>query len=47
MITEQQLKTIAPMLRYTELVVALNTLLPKYEINTPLRLAHFISQYAQ
>ena len=47
MITELQLKQIAPKCKDTkELVVALNTLLPKYEINTPIRLAHFISQYA-
>ena len=47
MITEQQLKVVAPKCRdLRELVVALNTILPKYEINTPLRIAYFISQYA-
>lgn len=47
MITELQLKQIAPKCKDTkELVVALNTLLPKYNITTPLRIAHFISQYA-
>lgn len=47
MITEQQLKQIAPNCKIgKELVVVLNQLLPKYNINTPLRLAHFFSQYA-
>lgn len=47
MITEQQLKQIAPNCKIVkELVVVLNQLLPKYNINTPLRLAHFVSQYA-
>jgi predicted chitinase len=45
MITEQQLKQIAPNCKIgKELVVVLNQLLPKYNINTPLRLAHFFSQ---
>ena len=47
MITELQLKQIAPKCKDTkELVVALNTLLPKYNITTPLRIAHFLAQYA-
>lgn len=47
MITEQQLKQVAPKCKdVKELVIALNTLLPKYDITTPLRIAHFISQYA-
>jgi len=47
MITEQQLKQIAPNCKIgKELVVVLNQLLPKYNINTPLRLAHFFSQHA-
>lgn len=47
MITEQQLKQIAPNCKIgKELVVVLNQILPKYNINTPLRLAHFFSQYA-
>ena len=47
MITEQQLKQIAPNCKIgKELVVVLNQLLPKYDITTPLRLAHFFSQYA-
>ena len=47
MITEQQLKQIAPNCKIVkELVVVLNQLIPKYNINTPLRLAHFFSQYA-
>jgi len=46
MITEQQLKQIAPNCKIgKELVVVLNQLLPKYDITTPLRLAHFFSQY--
>jgi putative chitinase len=47
MITELQLKQIAPKCKDTkELVVALNTLLPKYNITTPLRISHFLAQYA-
>jgi putative chitinase len=47
MITELQLKQIAPKCKDTkELVVALNTLLPKYDILTPLRISHFLAQYA-
>ena len=46
-ITELQLKQIAPKCKDTkELVVALNTLLPKYNITAPLRIAHFLAQYA-
>ena len=46
MTIEQQLKQIAPNCKIAkELVVVLNQLLPKYNINTPLRLAHFFSQY--
>jgi len=47
MITELQLKQIAPKCKDSkELVVALNTLLPKYNITTPLRICHFLAQYA-
>jgi len=47
MITELQLKQIAPKCKDTkELVVALNTLLPNYNITTPLRICHFLAQYA-
>lgn len=47
MITEEQIKRIAPKCKDTkELVVALNTLLPKYEITSPKRIAAFMAQYA-
>ena len=47
MISELQLKQIAPKCKDTkELVVALNTLLPKYSITTPSRISHFLAQYA-
>lgn len=47
MITEQQLKRIAPKCKdLKELTIAFNTLLPKYEITSPKRIAAFMSQYA-
>ena len=47
MITEQQLKKIAPKAAdIKELVVALNQLLPKYNITTYKRICAFVAQYA-
>lgn len=46
-VTEELIRLIAPNSRYIpELVVHLNQLFEKYEINTPQRIAAFLSQAA-